>query len=238
MSKHSEVIPLAGVERMTVVLGNGRLASKVKQDTGASIVINFGFFGGGRPTHHLKVDGTVLAKETWGCWGYSWDIGPDIKMEVMPAAERRNYVSGLEIISPMTREIGLQYDRDGELGGIRGRTALALSPGNLITYCSNDGMDAATLEGLQAELLGLGAESAVYGDGGGSSQGSGDGWEVKSSDIPPRAVYSYLCIWLKAQPKTLYKVQVGAFSIKSNAERLRDELAGKGYPGFIAEVTQ
>lgn len=232
MSKHIEITPLQDIERMAVVLGKGRLAKQVKQDTGASFVINFGFFDGNRPTHHLKADGTVLACASWGCWGYAWDTGPDIGMTVMPAATSRNYISGLELISPMTKEIGLQYDRKGELGGIRGRTAVALKPGHLITYCSNDGMDASTLEGVVDELAALGADSAVYGDGGGSSQGAGDGWEVKSSDKRP--VYSYLCVWLK--PKKLYRVQVGAFENKTNAERLRDELKGKGYPGFIQEV--
>ena len=34
---------------------------------------------------------------------------------------------------------------------------------------------------------------------------------------------------------TIYRVQVGAFSKKSNAERLRDELKAKGYNAFIKE---
>lgn len=36
--------------------------------------------------------------------------------------------------------------------------------------------------------------------------------------------------------KTIYRVQVGAFSVKRNAERLRDELKGRGYEAFIVEV--
>lgn len=38
------------------------------------------------------------------------------------------------------------------------------------------------------------------------------------------------------KPKTIYRVQVGAFSVKRNAERLRDELKGRGYEAFIVEV--
>jgi hypothetical protein len=34
----------------------------------------------------------------------------------------------------------------------------------------------------------------------------------------------------------LYKVQVGAFSVKANAEKLLAELKSKGYNGFIVEV--
>lgn len=33
----------------------------------------------------------------------------------------------------------------------------------------------------------------------------------------------------------LYRVQVGAFSVKANAERLRDELKAKGYDAFVKE---
>lgn len=35
--------------------------------------------------------------------------------------------------------------------------------------------------------------------------------------------------------KTIYRVQVGAFSVKRNAERLRDELKGRGYAAIIVE---
>ena len=37
-------------------------------------------------------------------------------------------------------------------------------------------------------------------------------------------------------PKTIYRVQVGAFHVKRNAERLRDELKGRGYDAFIVEA--
>lgn len=38
------------------------------------------------------------------------------------------------------------------------------------------------------------------------------------------------------KPKSIYRVQVGAFSVKRNAERLRDELKGRGYDAFIVEA--
>lgn len=39
----------------------------------------------------------------------------------------------------------------------------------------------------------------------------------------------------KLKPKTIYCVQVGAFSVKSNAENLAKELESKGYPTYIVE---
>lgn len=40
----------------------------------------------------------------------------------------------------------------------------------------------------------------------------------------------------KEEEDMLYKVQVGAFSVKANAEKLLAELKSKGYNGFIVEV--
>lgn len=37
------------------------------------------------------------------------------------------------------------------------------------------------------------------------------------------------------KPKSTYRVQVGSFSVKRNAERLRDELKGRGYAAIIVE---
>lgn len=37
------------------------------------------------------------------------------------------------------------------------------------------------------------------------------------------------------KPKSTYRVQVGAFSVERNAERLRDELKGRGYAAIIVE---
>lgn len=41
----------------------------------------------------------------------------------------------------------------------------------------------------------------------------------------------------KAEPKKLYRVQVGAFSVKKNAESLANELKAKGYSAVIKEET-
>ena len=199
MSKYIKTIPLASIERMSIVLGNGRLVSQVKKDTGCDYAMNAGFYGSnGKPTHHLKVDGKVLARANWGCWGLSWDSGMDIKMESLPAEIRRNYIAGVELLSPMVADLGyIPYDKGGELGGIRGRSAMALGAGKLILFCSGDGtVDAMTPEALRDELYKLGAETALMLDGGGSSQCDfGGGQSIYSS----RKVHNYLCIWLKKE---------------------------------------
>lgn len=51
-----------------------------------------------------------------------------------------------------------------------------------------------------------------------------------------RGILLTLGIEYVEEPKTWYKVQVGAFKNKSNAENLLAELKSKGYNGFIVEV--
>lgn len=66
MSKHIDIILLSKIERMTIVLGNGRLARQVQADEGCDLTINLGFFEGSKPVGHLKIDGKVLSKPDWG----------------------------------------------------------------------------------------------------------------------------------------------------------------------------
>ena len=40
----------------------------------------------------------------------------------------------------------------------------------------------------------------------------------------------------KTEPKKLYRVQVGAYSVKSNAERMKEQLIKDGYQAIIVEV--
>jgi N-acetylmuramoyl-L-alanine amidase len=206
MSKYIKSIPLSSIERMAIVLGNGRLAGKVKADTGADIVCNAGFYNGNKATHNLQADGVVLGDDGWTRNGYAWDVGGDIKMEVVPA-KRRSYIGAVELLTPMVGiKDNIPYDPKGELGGKRGRTAMALGVGKLILLCTGDGTaDAITPETLRDELYKLGAETALMLDGGGSSQCDfGGGQAIYSS----RKVHNYLCIWLKKGGETVDKKTV------------------------------
>ena len=97
-----------------------------------------------------------------------------------------------------------------------------------------------TGEEAVAAMLGAGCVDILRWDGSWSSQGSlGPGMDVQPSQ--KRICRGWLLVFpreTREEPKTLYRVQVGAFSVKANAERLRDELKAKGYPGFIQEVEQ
>ena len=187
MSKYIATIPLADIERIAIVTGNGRSMAQVKGD--ADYICNAGFYDmtTGRPVGHLKADGAVLAKEAWGCWGFAWDRA-DIKMAALPAAAK-NYISGVEMLSPMIGIHDAMHYRP-EVGGSRPRTAMALTGDKLLLYCADS---PTTPEGLRETLYKLGAETALMLDGGGSSQCDFAGQKISSS----RRVHNYLAVWLR-----------------------------------------
>ena len=188
MSKYIAPIPLADIERIAIILGNGRSMAQVKGD--ADYICNAGFYDmtTGRPVGHLKADGAVLAKEAWGCWGFAWDKS-DIKMSALPDAKRTNYISGVEMLSPMIGIHDAMHYRP-EVGGSRPRTAMALTGNELLLYCADS---PTTPEALRDTLYKLGAETAIMLDGGGSSQCDFQGKKISSS----RRVHNYLAVWLR-----------------------------------------
>lgn len=199
MSKYIQRVQLGHIKRLSLVTGGGRSLEQVKAAEQPDLICNAGFFERiSKPTHHLKADGVVRAKESWGCWGYAWDSGGDIRLCALPTGERASYIGAYELLTPMVGiHDALSYG--SELGGRRGRTAMALDGEHLILYCSGDGTaDAATPEALREELYALGAETAIMLDGGGSSQCDFGGGRVIDSTRP---VDNYLCVWLTAEDK-------------------------------------
>lgn len=191
MRKYIASIPLADIARIAILTGNGRSMAQVKGD--ADYICNAGFYNmtTGRPVGHLKADGAVLAKEVWGCWGFAWDRA-DIKMVALPAVAK-NYISGVEMLSPMIGIHDAMHYRP-EVGGSRPRTAMALTVDKLLLYCADS---PTTPEVLRDTLYKLGAKAAIMLDGGGSSQCDFQGKKISSS----RRVHNYLAVWLKHDQK-------------------------------------
>ena len=90
MSKYIETIPLSRIKRMAILPGKGRSLAAVKGD--ADYILNGGFYQMNScvPTGHLKVEGTVLSKANWNCWGFRWDSGSDVRMDVVPDSGGKN----------------------------------------------------------------------------------------------------------------------------------------------------
>lgn len=58
----------------------------------------------------------------------------------------------------------------------------------------------------------------------------------KLAEADAKGILDYLGIEWKEEPKELYRVQVGAFSVQANAEKLKKELIAKGYEAFVVKV--
>lgn len=205
MNKCTVKIKLADIERVAVVFGNGRSLAQVKVAAGCDYIINGGLYEGTGPVCHLKVDGVVKAKDQWGYIGYGWDHGPDIRELAVPeeGGQARNYIACVQLLG-RGMAVGDKPIYGKELGGKRGRTAMALTQDSLILYATRDSSSyAATPEALQAEMAQMGVTSALMLDSGGSSQCDfGGGQTVTSS----RKVNNYICVWLKKTPIGRYKV--------------------------------
>lgn len=199
MSKQIAYIPLNTVKRIQLYINkDGKKLSDIVKETGADYAMNGGLFEGNKAVCHLKADGYVYARDQYTYWGYSWEAGPDISMEVIPR-EAKNYISCVPLIRGRTPNPKPTYNKD--VGGVRARTAIGIKDGNLCMYVSSDGSkDSKSPEGLRDELHALGWESAIMLDGGGSSQCNFIGNRIDAS----RIVHNLILVFLnKGEDKPL-----------------------------------
>jgi hypothetical protein len=233
MSKRIKTIPLERIKSIRLYENTKKLTfPAIVEAEQPDIAVNAAYFNGlWRAEGHVKADGKVLSTETWGAWGYAWDTGPDIRMAQLPA-DAKSYVSCLDLINPWDGpEAPLSYDVK-EIGGNRGRTAIGLGNSGLTVLSIGDGTkDATTPEGVRHILAAKGCDTALELDSGSSSHCYMDGAYILSSRL---IVQTVLLIYLWPD-KPLYRVQCGAFSVRDNAEKLRNELTKAGFAGFVTE---
>lgn len=183
MNNHLAVtVPLSGIRAVQIYLNSPRKSlAAVKKATGADYILNGTLYNmsTGAVNCHLKAAGRVIARPAYTVYGYAWDQGPDIAMQVLPA-ETQNYISCTPLIVDGKKLDKLTYDA-GQ-GGKRGRSAIGVKGEKVALYCTRDGSGAArTPEQLRDDLAAAGWDSAVMLDGGGSSQCDFDGEQITSS---------------------------------------------------------
>ena len=206
MSKKIAVIPLKKIKKISIEFSNGMTMAQVKKMTGCDYIMNGGFFSNGEAVCHLKKNGKVYAEDSWNAYGYEWDTGRDIDMTLIPSmATKANYINGVSLIDPSIGMSGTLYYTK-EVGGSRGRSAIAMTSDSLILWCSGDGTsDAKTPEGIRNELVSMGAISALMLDGGGSSQCDFLGSIISSS----RIVNNFICVWIDQDDGYTHVVNAG-----------------------------
>lgn len=191
-------IPLEDIKRIQIYINNGKKSlADIKAETKADYIINGTLYNMStmEVNCHLKVNGEVIAKPSYGVYGYHWDDGGDISMTLLPT-NKKNYIACTPLISYGKKIAKLVYDA-GQ-GGTRGRTAIGIKGGKLALYCTRDGTSSArTPERLRDDLFTAGWESAVMLDGGGSSQCNLAGERITSS----RKVQHLILVYLRSSMK-------------------------------------
>ena len=201
MSKELAVIPRGEITRIAVYAGRCRetlaqaRAWAERERPGERVyLLNGGTWSApDRPDPWLVSNGQVLARADWSSWGFGWETGPDIAMDSAPE-RHRNFISCVPLLTPWDgMDAPLRFP--AEMGGVRGRSALALAGDKLVLYCSGDGTaDAKSPVALREELHRLGAETAIMLDGGGSSQCDFDGRKITGG----RRVQNVIVVWRSA----------------------------------------
>lgn len=214
MADHCAVtVPLSDIDRIQIYVNTAKKSlASIQAETGADYIINGTLFNMRTyvPNCHLRADGVTLCSPAYNVYGYAWDVGPDISMELLPNG-RRNYIACTPLIvngKPMDK---LTYD-DGQ-GGKRGRSAIGMKDSRLALYCTRDGGSMErTPEALRDDLVSAGWDSAVMLDGGGSSQCNFAGQTVTSS----RAVHDLILVYLK---KEAAPMGVKTYSVKTDGSK-------------------
>lgn len=218
MADHCAVtVPLSDIDRIQIYVNTAKKSlASIRAETGADYIINGTLFNMRTyvPNCHLRADGVTLCSPAYNVYGYAWDVGPGISLELVPN-NQRNYIACTPLIingKPMDK---LTYD--AAQGGKRGRSAIGIKDNRLALYCTRDGGSMErTPEALRDDLAAAGWDSAVMLDGGGSSQCNFAGQTVTST----RAVHDLILVYLK---KEAAPMGVKTYSVKTDGSKKLSE---------------
>ena len=200
-----EKIPLSKIEKIQLYNNTKKKSIvQVKRETGADYAINGGIFSFStfKPFGNTKSNGVVLCDPRYGEYGFGWDVGPDIKYEVLPNSKRKNYLGCVGMILNGTKQ-KLRYNSD--MGGTRQRSAIGLDDkGNFIMYACN-GSNNKSPKKLQTYCLNMGWKQGLMLDGGRSTSLLTNSKKLVSEGSNGRIVSNYILVFLKkgtTQPTT------------------------------------
>lgn len=192
------------------------------------IVCNGGFFAlsTGETVFNFKDDGNTVSNNVQYRWGIGIVKG-ELKFGCIDNEHFDDFVSAYPPLVEEGKAIEITYAK--ELDYKARRTMLGYNDNNIFIVAIEGG--GAKFAEMQTFMLGLGCLYAINLDGGGSTKILENGNGLTST-LYNRAVDNVVAVYLKKEKK-LYRVQVGAFAKKENAERLKSELKSKGYDAFI-----
>lgn len=192
-----------------------------------TILINGGFFGlsdGGTCFNYVDEENVVHSTDL-----YKWGIGiVDEKIlkydSIDNRTDWRDFISGYPVLIDGGKAIDITFAK--ELNYNARRSVLAFDKTYLyLVAIDKPGMN---YKAMQKMLLSYDVEYAINLDGGGSTRVLYNG-NCITNGTENRAVDNVIAVYMKEEEeKTLYRVQVGAYSKKDNAQVMLDKIHALG----------
>ena len=129
-------IPLNKIERIQLRVNNERMTlAAIRSETGADYAINGTLFDMGKwfPVMHFRVDGQTMCSDPYNYYGFGWNDSDIRVVQSNAKYSVRNYICGVELIRNGQPCQTLYYD--AAVGGVRGRTAIALTKQGYLHSC-------------------------------------------------------------------------------------------------------
>lgn len=196
-------------------------------DEKPAILINGGFFGmsdGGTCFNYVDDENVVHSTDL-----YKWGIGIiDEKIlkydSIDNRTDWRDFISGYPVLIDNYKAVTIDFAK--EINYNARRSILAFDKSYLyLVAIDNPGMN---FKAMQKMLLEYKVQYAINLDGGGSTRVLHNG-ECITNGSENRAVDNVIAVYIKEEDKkTLYRVQVGAYSKKSGAETMLNKLHALG----------
>ena len=168
--------------------------NQIKSLTNCDFALNGGLFNMKTFEQYcnVKINGKVVSNPKYNEYGMAWNTN-DIVMTLIPdqAPTYKNYL-GMKALCYKGADKPVN-DRASDIGGKRGRSAIAIKGKNLVLYCSKDGTSYAKFpSALRTELKSMGCTDILMLDSGGSSQCNFKGNYISTGRIVANVILIYL----------------------------------------------
>jgi hypothetical protein len=189
-----------------------------RQSTKPSILINGGFFNtaNGVSVFNFIDEKATISNTSSYKFGMGITNKVDIRYGNLDSFSGRDFISGYPPLIDNGKQLPITFAN--EINYNARRTVLGYNDQSIyILVVDLPGLNFSKLEAL---LIDLKIKFAINLDGGGSSRLLIDG-VLKSEPAWSRPIDNVVAIYLKPAEVVLYRVQVGAFSVKANADKMK-----------------
>ena len=214
-----EVIDFALCKQPTQTLDSYYKSCDRKPD----ILINGGLFNmqNGKTIFTYIDEGKIINKELYRDWGMGTNKAGELVIGNYQTTQFKDFVSGYPFLIEAGKRSSINCGK--ELDYNARRTAIGYNDKNVyVMLVDNPGL---RYNKMQDIFLSLGVDYAINLDGGGSTRCLHNGKRITAL-TSNRPVDNLVAFYLR--PRVLYRVQLGAFGLKANAERFCKEIQSLG----------